>query len=415
MLALGVLAHASTTFLITVPAYLIPLLHVTQGVPLAQAGMLAAAPSVGICFTLVLWGAFADRFGERVAIAACTGACVLVALLAAWVTGFVWLALVLGLSGAAAGGTNSASGRLVVGWFPRERRGLAMGIRQMSQPLGVAVAALVVPGLAGTSGIPAPFLLVAAVLGALTLACALLIRDAPRAPRAVPLEDGDPAPPASAAEAPGAPGTAPPPPGAAADATDDASGNPYRRSSFLLRIHAVSVLLTVPQYTLATFGLVFLIADQGWSGADAGIAVASAQLVGAVGRVVIGGISDRVGSRTTVIRAVAVLCVVGMLLIGSAGFLGVAVLTLVALVFATLISTADNGLEFTAIAEAAGPGWSGKALGIQNTGQFLMAAAVGPSMGALITVVGYPLAFALVALTPAASLFLVPRRDDVAA
>jgi sugar phosphate permease len=39
----------------------------------------------------------------------------------------------------AAASSNSASGRLVVGWFPPERRGLAMGIRQTAQPLGVGL------------------------------------------------------------------------------------------------------------------------------------------------------------------------------------------------------------------------------------------------------------------------------------
>ena len=51
------------------------------------------------------------------------------------------------------------------------------------------------------------------------------------------------------------------------------------------------------------------------------------------------------------------------------------------------------------------------ALGIQNTGQFIAASAVGPGIGALITAVGYPVAFALVALAPLLSIPLVPGRD----
>ena len=43
-------------------------------------------------------------------------------------------AVLLFLGGMAAASSNSASGRLVVGWFPAERRGLAMGIRQTAQP-----------------------------------------------------------------------------------------------------------------------------------------------------------------------------------------------------------------------------------------------------------------------------------------
>ncbi|MCB8808828.1 hypothetical protein LJD48_28195, partial [Escherichia coli] len=56
------------------------------------------------------------------------------------------------------------------------------------------------------------------------------------------------------------------------------------------------------------------------------------------------------------------------------------------LVIASVITVADNGLAFTSVAEAAGPYWSGRALGAQNTGQFLVAAIVPPAIGALIGV-----------------------------
>ena len=36
-----------------------------------------------------------------------------------------------------------------------------------------------------------------------------------------------------------------------------------------------------------------------------------------------------------------------------------------------MITVSDNGLAFTAIAEIAGPFWSGRALGTQNTSQHL--------------------------------------------
>ena len=44
MLALGVSAQAAGSLFLTTPAYLIPLLHLDRGLPLAQAGLLAAAP-----------------------------------------------------------------------------------------------------------------------------------------------------------------------------------------------------------------------------------------------------------------------------------------------------------------------------------------------------------------------------------
>ncbi len=72
---------------------------------------------------------------------------------------------------------------------------------------------------------------------------------------------------------------------------------------------------------------------------------------------------------------------------------------------------ADNGLAFAAVAEAAGPRWSGKALGAQNTGQFVMSALLGPGFGALVTAFGYPLSFGLIAIAPLLSVGIIPRRD----
>jgi len=72
---------------------------------------------------------------------------------------------------------------------------------------------------------------------------------------------------------------------------------------------------------------------------------------------------------------------------------------------------ADNGLAYTSVAEAAGPSWSGRALGAQNTGQFLAASAVGPGVGALVGVLGFAASFAIVAALPLLALPVVPRTD----
>jgi MFS family permease len=381
MLALGVSAQAAGSLFLSTPAYLIPLLHLDRGVPLAQAGLLAAAPSLGMVLALVAWGAAADRYGERWVIAGGLALTAGFAFAAAAVPGYVGLGVLFVLGGAAAASTSAASGRVVIGWFPRSRRGLAMGIRQVSQPLGVAVAALAVPALADRFGIWAPLLLAGALTAALAAACAVGIANPPR-PAVKPAADG------------GRP------------------FNPYRESLFLTRIHLLSALLVVPQFTLSTFGLIWLITGLHWNVTAAGAVIAAAQFVGALGRIGVGVVSDRVGSRTRVLRWVAVSGVVVMLALAGCGGLHWAAASAVVLIVASTVSVADNGLSFTSVAEAAGPSWSGKALGIQNTGQFIAAAAVGPGIGALITAVGYPVAFALVALTPLASIPLVPRRDQ---
>jgi MFS family permease len=71
-------------------------------------------------------------------------------------------------------------------------------------------------------------------------------------------------------------------------------------------------------------------------------------------------------------------------------------------------AASTNGLALTAVAEYAGPRWAGRALGIQNTGQNLMAAATPPVIAALVAADGYPAAFAAAAVLPLAAAALVP-------
>ncbi|GAA1494995.1 MFS transporter [Curtobacterium herbarum] len=381
VLALGVLAQTAGTLVVTAPALLIPHLH-AQGLSLAQAGLLASAPTAGMVLTLIAWGAVTDRIGERVVIAGGLALTTL-AVAGAWLAGDD--TLLLGVAFLAAGmtsaSTNAASGRVVVGWFPKERRGLAMGIRQMSQPLGVTLAAVTVPQLAEASGIRSALVLPVLLCAVLAVLCAAGIADPPRPPRK--------------------PAGAPHPVGTGA--------NPYRATGFLWRIHAVSILLVVPQFTLSTYGLVWLV-TLGWSTSAAGLLVGAAQFVGAIGRILVGSWSDHVGSRVGPLRVVAVsaAAVMAVLALVDVAHLPAAA---VVLVVATSVTVADNGLAYTSVAEAAGPSWAGRALGAQNTGQFIAASAVGPGIGALVGLVGFAGSFLLVAVLPVLALPLVPRAD----
>ncbi len=375
-LGLGVLAQTFGTVFVATPAFLIPLLTTERGLTLAQAGLLAAMPTIGLVLTLVLWGALTDRIGEKWVIAGGLGLTALAALGAVLAVGYVQLAIFLLLGGAASASTNSASGKVVVGWFAKERRGLAMGIRQICQPLGVTIAALTVPAVAASHGIAAAFVLPLAATAITAVLCALFLVPPPRAPRTERKE---------------------------------AAVNPYRANGFLWRIHLVSILLVVPQFTLSTFGLVWLVTDLHWNTLAAGVVVGAAQFVGALGRVAVGILSDRVGSRVRPLRWVAFSAVAVMLALGAVGATGWSAGAIV-LVIAMTVTVADNGLAFTSVAEVAGSAWSGRALGVQNTGQFLAASAVGPLVGALIGAIGFPLAFVAVAAFPAAASALVPAR-----
>jgi sugar phosphate permease len=377
MLAASTLAQAAAAVMIHGPAFLIPTLHAREGMTLAEAGLVAAAPTIGVVLTLVAWGWVTDRRGERFVMLTGLGATTVAGVASALSGGLTLLVVTLFLAGAAAASTNAASGRVVVGWFPPERRGLAMGIRQMAQPVGVGIAAVSIAVTADAYGVHA-------ALWVPTIACALaglltaaVVIDPPRPGR----RDGLP------------------------------PANPYREDSYLARIHGVSVLLVVPQFLVWTFALVWLVQDRHWSPAAAGVLVAVAQVAGALGRIAVGHLSDVVGGRMRPLRWVAFAAAASMALLALTAALDLAVAVLLVVV-ATLVTVADNGLAFTAVAERAGPSWSGRALGLQNTAQFVTASAVPPLAGLAIGHLGYAAAFAISALFPVLAAPLVPTRGE---
>lgn len=376
MLIVSTIAQAASSAAQNGPAFLIPTLH-HHGLSLAQAGLIAGAPIAGTMCTLVLWGAVVDRSGERfvmiTSLIATTAGLGVSAMLG---DHHAALAAALFVTGAASAGTAAASGRVVVGWFPPERRGMVMGISQISQPIGVAFASVAIPVVADAHGVRAALLVPLALAAASALAVLATIVDPDRPERAA---------------------------GAIVE-------SPYRHDRYLARIHLASALLVIPQFTVWTYMLVWLEVQRSWSAASAGILVAAAQLLGSLGRIGAGQLSDVVGSRMRPLRWIAVLAGATMLVLGVSmdAHLGVAVPLIV---LASMVTVADNGLAFTATAERAGPWWSGRALGIQNTGQFLTAAAVPPLVGSAITALGYGLTFGATAVFPLLALSLLPRKD----
>ncbi|WP_245975569.1 MFS transporter [Amycolatopsis palatopharyngis] len=382
ILCLGLTGQtASCTFLYGIP-FLVPDMRAAEGLSLAQAGTVVAAPSIGLLFTLIAWGAAADRFGERLVMAlglGVSGALLLSAGAGGHSLGTLFVLFLL--AGAATASVNAASGRVVMGWFAERERGLAMGIRQTAQPLGVGIAALALPPLAEHWGFraamlfPAVFALIAAVL------VLLLVVDPPRPQR--------------------------PGPTAAAPAR---GSSPYRTST-LWRVHGASALLVVPQFAVSAFAPVYLVAMHDWSPLAAGWFLAAVQGLGAAGRLVAGHWSDRVGSRLRPMRLLAGASAAVMLLvaIGDASWPW---LVLLALVLAAVVTVSDNVLGFTASAELAGVAWSGRAMGAQNTAQNVAASLTPPMLGLLIGDSRYALAFAVTAIFPLLAIGLVPVRAE---
>jgi sugar phosphate permease len=402
-------------------AYLIPALR-QAGFSLELASILVACPTAGLLLTLIGWGAAADRWGERVVLASGLGLAGLILVVASLVHGAAALGLCLALGGAAGGSVFAASGRLILGWFARHERGLAMGIRQSAQPLGVALAAATLPALSarGTGG-PLLFLggfcLVAAVL------VVAVVRDPSRAqvqpPQALePAEQGTAergtAERGTAEQRSAAASAAAAPAGAAAGAgaRRGPSASPYRQP-VLWRIHAASALLVVPQFTVATFALVYLVDARGWTALAAGRLLAVTQVCGAASRLGAGYWSDRVGSRMRPMRILAVSTGAGMLALAIAAAAGSSVAVPI-LLACGVVAVSTNGLAFTAVAEYAGSAWAGRALGIQNTGQNALAAATPPVLALAIGSIGFGTSFAVVAAFPLVAAVFIPVSVEAA-
>ncbi|CAA0131535.1 putative MFS-type transporter [Mycolicibacterium vanbaalenii] len=383
MLVIALSATLCANVFINGVAFLIPTLHTERGLGLAQAGLVSAMPSLGMVVTLIAWGYVVDRVGERLVLMLGSALTAAAAFAAASVQSLVAVSMFLFLGGMAAASSNTASGRLVVGWFAAEQRGLVMGIRQTAQPLGVGLGALVIPRVAEHHGVSAALLFPAIVCTASALICAVAVIDPPRPPRS--------------------------------QAPEADLANPYRDSRLLLRIHLTSVLLVVPQILVWTFTLVWLISERGWSPGSAGLLVTLAQLLGASGRIGAGRWSDRVlrrsgdalGARMRPIRIIAAAAAVSMAALALTDWLD-SPASIALMMVASVVTVSDNGLAFTAIAEIAGPFWSGRALGAQNTSQLFTAGIVPPLFGALIGVAGFPITFAVCSLFPLMAIPAVP-------
>jgi sugar phosphate permease len=372
MLGLGLTAQASSClFLYGIPM-LIPQLRRDDHLSLAAAGWVVAAPTLGLLCTLIAWGVVVDRHGERWAMSIGLGLAGLFLAGAAGVGDLAVRAVLLGLAGAAAGSVNAASGRVVLGWFAPHERGRAMGARQTAQPLGVGLAALVLPPVAAHFGLGWALALPAAVCVAMSVIVLALVVDPPRK----------------------VPGSA------------VRSGSPYR-SPTLWRLHGASTLLVVPQFAISAFSLTYLVTQRHWSAAGAGRLIFCFQLLGAAGRLASGFWSDRVGSRLGPMRVVALVAAAAMGAVAVGDATG-SVLVVGALGLGAVITVADNGLGFTAVAELAGTAWSGRALGAQNTAQNAAASLTPPLLGALIGLSGYATGFAVAATFPLLAMVATP-------
>ena len=349
---------------------LAPALRDAHSLSLVQVGVVLDSLWIGTLLTLLPWGVLADRFGERLVLAAGLTACGAALVGAGYAGGFGSLILLIGLAGAAGASVNAASGRAVMQWFPAAERGFALGVRQTAIPLGGLISALVLPALSLRSS----FVVLAGLCVAGALFGAAAIREA-----------------AGFAED---------------DVLEPRGLGATLRDRRLWLLCAGSSLYLVAQLAITGFLVLFLHDERGLSdGAAAGV-LAGVQVVAVVLRIGGGRWSDRIGSRLRPLRLVGLASAVTLAVATALLSAPLAVL-IAAFVLAGGWSMSWNGLSFTAAAEIAGRSRSGAALGMQQSALAAAGAVVPPAFAAVVAASSWRVGFALAAVFPLAGVQLL--------
>jgi sugar phosphate permease len=353
-----------------------PAIQEAFGLTLVEVTAVFTSFALGTVATLLAWGVLADRVGERFVIAGGVGAAALLMAGVAASDGYPALLGGVALAGALGASGIAASGRAVFHWFPRDERGLALGLRQTAVPVGAAAASFSLPPLAAAAGLDAALYALAGAMFVAAVAAAIWLREGPRVQSAAP-----PAP--------------------------DAARDPR-----IWRLSAASSLMIIGQVGVTSLLVLYLYDERGWSPAAAAIALGTTQLGAAVARAAAGRWSDLRGERIEPFRRLATTA--GLLLLAATALSPApAAIAVPVLIAGGIAAMSWNGLSFTAAAEISGRRQAGKAMGIQNTAMRVAAAGVPVALGALASEVSWAMSFAVMGVTPLlARAVLAPLVED---
>lgn len=368
VLSVGMFAQASTSTFFQGLASIGPALRESGGLSLAQLGLILGAPMVGFVVTLLPWGLASDRFDERLVMAVGLTATAGFLLLTSYVSGLWSMCVGLALSGAAGASVNAASGRAVLRWFTRGRRGFAMGLRQTSVPLGAAAAAVMLPALTTSLGVGVGIRVLAMICLLAAISSWLWVREPPtEQPVAV----------------------------APAAGRADVARRDLRRS--FRDVVMASSSLVICQTIFVSFVVEMLHGHRQMSLRSASLVFAAAQVTGALARVAVGSWSDRMPDRLGPLRILAFAMAAGGLALG-ASVNGPLPLLIALCVASGALVICWNGLAFTAAGEMAPPERTGTALGLQSTANFFVASVTPFLIGTFIALTGFAFGFGLIAV-----------------
>ncbi len=335
---------------------LAPYIRADLGLSLAAVGLLNTYIYLGTMLGALPSGWLTDRLGSRTVMIAGTlwGAAlaVVIALLvrSAWV--FIPFLFLLGLVVASA---TPAGSQAVAQSFPPERRGLVIGLRQMSVPLGGALAAMVLPTVAYLAGWRWASL-AAALLAVLAAWIAARLYYESLLPRAQPH---------SPAQHP--------------------TLRQVLRERNILLAAVAGVTLPTGQFVMITYLILYLKERYGVPELTGAAFLTLAQLAGAFSRVFWSWLSDRLGGarKPLLVMMVGLASLSALLLawlpLGTPLWLKGLVVVLYG---ATALGW--QGLHFSLLTELSPPGWEGRVVGFGLVFTSIGIASAPPLFGLLV-------------------------------
>jgi ACS family hexuronate transporter-like MFS transporter len=260
-----------------------PLIEADLSLSKAQIGMLPAALFLGQSIISLPSGFLADRFGSRgllLSLSYCLG---LTFLLFTFINNFPLLILLVVIGGFGYGAMHTTSNRGILNWFPLNKRGSAMGIKQMGVTAGSALSAIILLPIAVEWGWQVSLLFASIMLISIGTISFMLYRD--------PLNDSQLNTPKDRRS------------------SFSSSLRSLLKNKALLAISLASVGLTAAQLSFGTYLVFFLHEKLELSLYLAGFLFVVSEVFGSIGRIVWGIVSDLLfsGKRIIILIIIAII------------------------------------------------------------------------------------------------------------
>ncbi len=313
---------------------LVPFVKRDLHLSLAQAGVFASIPGLGMALGVMAAAWAVDRSGDRRVLTWGGLATGVVALLTSFSPTYGLLLLASVAVGLGAATPTPAGSRAVLAEFPRRQRGVVMSVRQTGVPAGGFIAAIALPLIAVHFGWRPALAFAGACAVAGGLVCMLCYRIAGPVGETVHV---------------------------AAEQTVSVLTLLNRN---LLKIGGSGIVLVMGQYCLVTYIVLFLNHTRGLPLVLASFFLAATQLAGSAGRIFWGWFSDRVvgGSRRAALMVVSFVGAAGVLLLAWLPAEAPFALVVVAVLVAGGCVVGWNGVWVTMLAEVAPPGLQARSI-----------------------------------------------------